>query len=168
MGSLDAIIIILVCAFSIASMYGSSLKIKNEVKNLQKELAQSQLREQQQFDAGIAAQNALKAKEEAYNTLLGQKKSSEVKVGFLAEALAPLHEHFPVPPETCRFLGAPFDFVSFDLENERIVFIECKSNGSVLSPKQKKLKQLILDGKVEFAEVRIGKDGVTSKVSSKM
>jgi hypothetical protein len=65
-------------------MYGSSLKIKNEVKNLQKELAQSQLREQQQFDAGIAAQNALKAKEEAYNTLLGQKKSSEVKVGFLA------------------------------------------------------------------------------------
>jgi predicted Holliday junction resolvase-like endonuclease len=149
-------------------MYGSSLKIKNEVKNLQKELAQSQLREQQQFDAGIAAQNALKAKEEAYNTLLGQKKSSEVKVGFLAEALAPLHEHFPVSPETCRFLGAPFDFVSFDLENERIVFIECKSNGSVLSPKQKKLKQLILDGKVEFAEVRIGKDGVTSKVSSKM
>lgn len=109
----------------------------------------------------------LETQKEAYNTLLGQKKSSEVKVGFLAEALAPLHKDFPVPPETCRFLGAPFDFVSFDLENERIVFIECKSNGSVLSPKQKKLKQIILDGKVEFAEVRIGKDGVTSKVSSK-
>lgn len=163
MGSSDVIIIILVCAFSIASMYGSSLKIKNEVKNLQKELAQSQLREQQQFDAGIAAQNALKAKEEAYNTLLGQKKSSEVKVGALVEVLSPLMESFPAPAETLRYLGAPIDFVSFNLDNDEIVFIEIKSNGSVLSPKQKKIKKLIEEGKVVFKTVQIDGSGLKIK-----
>ena len=139
-----------------------------ETSKLNFDLAQSQLRLQQQSDLLGETHQKLVLLQERFEHLQGQKKSSEVKVGYLAEALAPLHESFPVPPETCRFLGAPFDFVSFDLENERIVFIECKSNGSVLSPKQRKLKQLILDGKVEFAEVRIGKDGVTSKVSSKV
>lgn len=156
-------VVVLVVLMGFTAYVGIVYSNNPTIDKLKTELAQSQLREQQQFDAFLATKRTLELKEEQYNLMLGQKKSSEVKVGFLAEALAPLHENFPVKPDTCRFLGQPFDFVSFDLENDRIVFIEVKSNGSVLSPKQRKLRQIILDKKIEFAEVRVGKDGLSVK-----
>lgn len=48
----------------------------------------------------------------------------------------------------------PIDFIVFD--EDSIKFIECKTGQSPLSPKQKKIKQQIENGLVEFKEVRYG------------
>lgn len=85
--------------------------------------------------------------------VLSQKKSSEVRLGHIAETLAPFLDQFDFDPETCTFLGKPIDYISFN--NDGITFIEVKSGDSQLSQKQKHIKQLIEDKKVFWKEVRI-------------
>jgi predicted Holliday junction resolvase-like endonuclease len=84
-----------------------------------------------------------------YSKLLSQKKSSEVVLGQISEQLAPFLNTFPVDdPQNLAFLGMPLDYVYFG--NDKIVFIEVKSGKSRLSTKQRRLRNLIRDGKVEF------------------
>ena len=85
--------------------------------------------------------------------VLSQKKSSEVRLGHIAETLAPFLDQFDFDPETCTFLGKPIDYISFN--NDGITLIEVKSGDSQLSQKQKHIKQLIEDKKVFWKEVRI-------------
>jgi len=92
------------------------------------------------------------------NKLLSQKKSSEVRLGKISETLAPVLEGFPVDPEkpgtSTLFLGQPIDFVHID-PDQGITFIEVKSGNSKLSANQKKIKALIEDGKVKWAEFQV-------------
>ncbi len=50
------------------------------------------------------------------------------------------------------FLGVPIDGVIFG--EDKIKFIEIKTGGAQLSPKQKKIKNMVENGQVEFMEVR--------------
>ena len=52
------------------------------------------------------------------------EKSSEVRLGHIAETLAPFLDQFDFDPEHCTFLGKPIDYISFG-DNE-ITFIEVK------------------------------------------
>ena len=54
--------------------------------------------------------------------------------------------------KTSVFWGRRLDGVQF--EDDRIVFVEFKTNRSRLSDKQKKLKALIEDGYVYWEEIR--------------
>ena len=85
--------------------------------------------------------------------ILSQKKSSEVRLGHIAETLAPFLDQFDFDPETCTFLGKPIDYISFN--DDGITFIEVKSGESQLSSKQKQIKNLVADNKVFWKEVRI-------------
>lgn len=103
-------------------------------------------------------QRLLAAKTNDYLTLLGQKKSSEVRTGQIAEQLAPFLETFGHDPKKAHFLGQPVDYIIF--EENKIVFKEIKSGGAQLSPTQRKIKQLIFEKKVVWEEMRInGKSG---------
>ena len=82
-----------------------------------------------------------------------QKKSSEVRLGHIAETLAPFLEQFEFDPETCTFLGKPIDYVSFG--DEEITFIEVKSGKSQLSAKQRHIRDLVKSKLVSWKEVRI-------------
>jgi predicted Holliday junction resolvase-like endonuclease len=82
-----------------------------------------------------------------------QKKSSEVRLGHIAETLAPFLDQFEFEPEECSFLGQPIDYISFG--QDEVTFIEVKSGKSQLSTKQRKIRDQILDGKVAWKEVRI-------------
>lgn len=95
-----------------------------------------------------------------YDKLLSQKKSSEVRLGQVSEQLAPFLKEFPYDPKKAHFLGMPVDYIVFN-DNE-VVFLEVKSGGAQLSPVQRTIKQLILNGKVSWKEMRI--NGQTSKV----
>jgi predicted Holliday junction resolvase-like endonuclease len=94
----------------------------------------------------------------AYDKLLGQKKSSEVRVGKIGENMAPFLNGWPYDPNNFRFLGNPIDGVQFN--EDELIFIEIKTGRSALSKKQKWIKQLIKEGKVGFATFRINEKGV--------
>lgn len=114
---------------------------------------------QRQIEVGVSDFRVLadtNAKlQESFEKLRFAKISGDVKLGQKAEHLAGLAENFPAPLHTLKFLGAPIDYVSIDLEKELIIFIEVKTGQSKLSDTQKKIRKIIKDKNVEFREFRI-------------
>lgn len=100
-----------------------------------------------------------------YDKLQFQSKSSQVKTGQITEQVAVLLPQFPCPLHTVKFFGSPIDFISIDLEAEKITFIEIKTGSSALSERQRKIRKMIQEKKIEFAEVRIDGKDVTVKKS---
>lgn len=98
-----------------------------------------------------------------YKKLLSQKKSSETRLGQISENLIPFLDGCPYDPKTMHFLGNPLDYLVFDLDEGKIVFLEIKSGNSRASKKQKTIKQLIQQGHVYYEEMRINEKGVKSK-----
>ena len=92
---------------------------------------------------------------EKYKKLYSQKKSSEVRMGQITEQFAPLVDNWKYDYNNFKFLGAPIDGISFNLEEDEIVFIEIKSGRSRLSEKQKKIKEIIKKGNVSFKTFRV-------------
>ncbi len=95
----------------------------------------------------------LEFQETQHQKLLGQKKSSEVRTGKIAEQISPFLDDYPLSPRTARFIGDPIDFVHFD--EDKVTFVEVKSGKSQLSKKQRHIRDLIKDGKVEFTIYRV-------------
>jgi len=91
--------------------------------------------------------------EQSRRTTLSQKKSSEVRLGHIAEKLAPFLEDFPYSPEDATFLGQPIDYIVFD--DSSVVFVEIKTGKSKLSAKQRHIRDLIKNKFVEWKEIRI-------------
>lgn len=85
--------------------------------------------------------------------IISQKKSSEVRLGSIAETLAPFLDQFDFDPETCVFMGKPIDYISFGQKN--ITFIEIKSGKSQLNSKQRQIRDQVLNKMIAWKEVRI-------------
>jgi len=98
-------------------------------------------------------EQSLRFQEEQYGKLLGQKKSSEVRTGKIAEQISPFLSDYPLDAKTARFIGDPIDFVHFD--EDKVTFVEVKSGKSQLSTKQRRIRDMIKDGKVEFVIYRV-------------
>ena len=98
-------------------------------------------------------QKTLAEEEEARKKILSQKKRSEVRLGNIAEKLAPFLDQFDFDPENCIFLGQPIDYLSFD--DDSITFIEVKSGKSQLNTKQRHIRDLIKAKQVAWKEIRI-------------
>ncbi|MEK7061927.1 MAG: Holliday junction resolvase-like protein [Patescibacteria group bacterium] len=81
------------------------------------------------------------------------KKSLSSKYGKMSEQFMPFLRLFPYNSQNFRFLGSPVDGVQF--ENDKIIFMEFKSAGSGLSPRQKEIKHLIANKQIYFEEFRI-------------
>lgn len=79
-------------------------------------------------------------------------KSAYTKFGKTFENFVPFIHNFPSTKEDTHFLGMPIDFISFD--EDSIKFIEVKTGNSQLSPKQKRIKQMIENKQIEFHELR--------------
>jgi len=101
----------------------------------------------------IKARLEVKKSRLAYDRLLSQKKSSEVRLGQISENLAPFLKEFKYNPKKCHFLGNPIDYVIF--EDDKIVFLEIKSGESKLSDTQKNIKKLIESKEMYFDTMRI-------------
>lgn len=97
--------------------------------------------------------NDLETSHTRNSKLLSQKKSSEVRLGFIAEKLAPFLDDFKWHGGSLEFLGKPIDYVHFG--DDQITFIEVKSGKSRLNANQRKVKKLVKDGKVGFEIYRI-------------
>ena len=77
-----------------------------------------------------------------------------INIGFIFERLIVTLDTFKYHPNDCRALFDPIDFVIFDGLHEgnirRIIFTDVKTGASQLTKKQKKIKVLIEDKKVEW------------------
>ena len=88
------------------------------------------------------------------------KRSKAVINGQMVEQIAPFLPNFPCNPADVRFVGKPIDFVAFPgaVDNKpisEILFIEVKSGNSVLSEREKEIKNAVLKGKVRYVEYRV-------------
>ncbi len=81
-----------------------------------------------------------------------RKSSQSVKYGKLTEQWIPFSEKFPFPSQNFRFLGNPIDGIAFN--EDKIIFCEFKTNTAGLSEKQKNIKKLVQEKKVEWLELR--------------
>ncbi len=88
---------------------------------------------------------------EKFDALSFSKKSQSVKYGKLTEQWIPFSKEFPFDASSFRFLGNPVDGIAFN--EDSVIFCEFKSNKSTLSEKQKKIKKLIQEKKVEWFEM---------------
>ena len=87
-------------------------------------------------------------------------RSRAVLSGQMLEQVAPFLPDFPCNPADVRFVGKPIDFVAFPgaVDNKpisEILFIEVKSGNSVLSEREKEIKNAIQKGKVRYVEYRV-------------
>jgi predicted Holliday junction resolvase-like endonuclease len=86
------------------------------------------------------------------------QRSEAVTVGKVSEQLLPFFPDFHFNPKDARFLGAPVDLVVFDGLTEgavrRVVFVEVKTRGAKLSPRERLVREAIEAGRVEWLELR--------------
>jgi predicted Holliday junction resolvase-like endonuclease len=78
-----------------------------------------------------------------------------VNLGFLLERLAPTLDGFTFNKNDCRSMFDPIDYVIFEGLSEKqkvdkIVFVDIKTGGARLTKRQKNIKQVVEDKKVEF------------------
>lgn len=84
------------------------------------------------------------------------KRSISASYGRITEQWFPLMDRYPYDSANFRFLGTPVDGVQF--EEDRIIFVEFKARTSELSSAQRRMKQLIMSGKVTWEEFHFFED----------
>jgi len=85
-------------------------------------------------------------------------QSRAVLGGKFTEQMVPFFPDFKYDPTEVRFIGSPIDMIVFPGlskgDPEEIVILEVKTGKSAqLTPQQRKIKQLILDGMVRWDEI---------------
>lgn len=86
------------------------------------------------------------------------QKSQAVTLGKVTEHFIPYLPDFTYNPKDARFLGSPIDFVVFDGLNDgevkSIVFVEVKTGASALSTRERRIRDAVESGKVQWIELR--------------
>jgi predicted Holliday junction resolvase-like endonuclease len=86
------------------------------------------------------------------------QRSRAVTVGNFTQHIVPYLPEFDFDPRDVRFLGSPIDFVVFDGLAEgmvkRIVLVEVKTGGSVLSARERSVRAAARAGRIEWREFR--------------
>ena len=91
--------------------------------------------------------------------LASSKQSLATTYGRITEQWAPFMADYPYDPRNFRFLGSPIDGVQF--EEDRIVFVEFKANASRLTDRERRMRELVEQGRVEWLELRLDERGAT-------
>jgi predicted Holliday junction resolvase-like endonuclease len=88
------------------------------------------------------------------------QQSRAVTRGQIYEQLVPYLPDFHFNPKDAQFLGRPVDFVVFDGLDEgevrRIVFVEVKTGVSTLTTRERRVRDAIRAGRIEWQELRVG------------
>lgn len=91
------------------------------------------------------------------------QRSLAVTVGKVFEQLVPYLPDFRFNPKDARFLGTPVDFVVFDGLSDgqvrRVVFVEVKTGGADLSARERRVRDAVDAGRVEWAVLRVAPGG---------
>ncbi len=97
----------------------------------------------------------------------GRAQSAHTSKGLLLEKWTPFVNAEGVDeswkPEDWAFLGKPIDYVVFDwrknvkenLKEGKIVFLDVKAANSGLTTKQRRIRDLVKEGQIEWREIRL-------------
>lgn len=110
-------------------------------------------KEKELIETNLDLEKRLVEETETRRKVVNQKKSSEVRLGHIAETLAPFLDQFEFDPEECTFLGKPIDYISFG--DDEITIIEVKSGNSQLNQKQRHIRDLVKNKSISWKEIRI-------------
>ena len=87
-------------------------------------------------------------------------QSRAVTRGQVFEQFAAYFPSFEFSPKDAQFIGKPVDFIVFDGlddgELRRIVFVEIKTGDAALSTRERRIREAIQRGRVEWRELRLG------------
>ena len=87
-------------------------------------------------------------------------QSRAVTRGQVFEQFAAYFPSFEFNPKDAQFIGKPVDFIVFDGldddELQRIVFVEIKTGDAALSTRERRIRDAIRRGRVEWRELRLG------------
>jgi predicted Holliday junction resolvase-like endonuclease len=87
------------------------------------------------------------------------QRSLAVTAGKVHEQLVPYLPEFGFNPKDVRFLGSPVDLVVFDGLADgavrRVVFLEVKTGGAPLTPRERQVRAAIEARAVEWVELRV-------------
>lgn len=112
-----------------------------------------------EFEEEVSKLTSLSEKE--YNKVVSQRKSSEVRLGKVAENMAPFVKEWPYDPNEFRFIGNPVDGIVF--RADEIIFVEIKTGKAKYTESQKTVKNIVKEGKVSFATFRVDENGAVFK-----
>lgn len=108
-----------------------------------------------------------------YSAMMGARRARDIRRhaisqsravtrGQVFEQFAAYFPGFDFNPKDAQFLGKPVDFVVFDGLDEgdlrRIVFVEIKTGEATLSARERRIRDAIDRGDVEWRELRLGGD----------
>ncbi len=85
---------------------------------------------------------------------VSSQRSLSTKYGQMTEQFMPFLPNYPWDPQRFRFIGSPIDGVQF--EDDRVILVEFKTGTSRLTQVQRRVRNLVREGRVEFEELRIG------------
>lgn len=90
------------------------------------------------------------------------QRSQAVTVGKITEHLVPYLPGFNYNPKDARFIGSPIDLIIFDGLNDgevrKVVFVEVKTGTSNLSSRERRLRDAVKAGRIEWIEYRPSAD----------
>ena len=97
------------------------------------------------------------------------EQSKAVTRGQIYEQLVPYLPEFEFNPKDAQFLGKPVDFVVFDGLDEgdlrRIVFVEVKTGAATLNTRERRVRDAIRKGRVEWTEIRVASGPLVADAS---
>ncbi len=97
----------------------------------------------------------------------GRAASAHTTKGLILEKWCPFLNHPEIDeswePKDWVFMGQPIDYIIFDWDEDsdknrtdgRIVMLDVKSGKSQLTKKQRRIRDLVKEGKVEWREIRL-------------
>ena len=107
------------------------------------------------------AMTDLQFSEAKHSATLSQQQSKSVRLGQITEQVLPFRKDFAYSYKELVPMFRPIDFLHFG--EDKITFIEVKMGTSQLSQKQKNIRRLIQENKVEFVEYRVSEEGINVK-----
>jgi predicted Holliday junction resolvase-like endonuclease len=123
------------------------------------DLARKQQFEMAQSEAQVRLEQWKKEQEQTIRQDAIQRSQS-VTVGKVTEHIIPYLPGFAYNPKDARFIGSPIDLVIFDGlsdgegEIRSVVFVEIKTGTSALSSRERRVRDAVQTGKVEWMELR--------------
>jgi len=156
-----SIVVAAVIAYKYASLRGQiAVRVKEEVQAWRNKEIEA-IRAEQKDVALREAETQLTQWKEKQEQSIRQdaiQRSLAVTIGKVTEHFIPYMPDFSYNPKDARFIGSPIDFIVFnglnDGEVKNIVFIEFKTGDSVLSAREKWIRDAIQSGRVLWEELR--------------
>ena len=81
------------------------------------------------------------------------RQSLSTRYGQMTEQFMPFVHNYPWDPGRFRFIGSPIDGIQF--EEDKVIIVEFKTGSSTLTTRQRRIRDQIQEGQVEFQEIRL-------------